>query len=298
MPAAETGQPTSPTDRTAAALRRTARVFGGLAIFGLLIGALGVAQDSELIVLGAMVIAAGLTGIVAAPAGFALGLGVRRPAALPDSARVAALLVGLAGAWVGWSVLGAHTHSAVPVGAALMVTGLLAASVALRPPWPRPWPLPAGTLLAGLLLYLVVWIIPKFDGMKPRAYYLGMRRAMEGVATWQAAVRADSGHYSTSLDTSQVWDAASVMRSGGTVGFAAAADGYRAWAATPMAPGRCAVFVGPTAEPPATAPGVAACTPYPEWRRAAFGELWLAAVVLTGLGSLMVRLRSSPAEAA
>jgi hypothetical protein len=292
MPATVPDQPTGPTDRAAAALRRTERVCGGLAILGLVIGGLGVVQDSEMIVVGAMVIAAGLTGVVAAPAGFALGIGVRRPGALPGPARVAALLVGLAGAWVGWSVLGAHTPRAIPVGAALMVTGLLAASVALRPPWPRPWPLPAGTLLAGLLVYVITRIIPMFDGTKPRAYYLGMQRAMQGVATWQQAVRADSGRYATALDTSQVWDAATVVRSGGMVGFEATADGYRAWTTTPLAPGRCAVFEGSAAEAPAVSPGVAACTPYPEWRRAAFGELWLAALVLTALASLLVNSRS------
>lgn len=287
----------SPSDRTAAALRRTTRVFGGLAFLGLLIGVLGLAQDSELIVLGATVIAAGLTGIVAAPAGFALGLGLRRPAALPDPARIGALLVGLAGAWLGWPVSHTHTPASVPVGAALIVTGLLAASVALRAPRPRPWPLPQGTVLAGLLLYLVTWMIPMFDGMNTHGYYLRMQRAIEEVATWQEAVRADSGRYATALDTAQVWDAVSFQKSGGTVGLEATAGGYRAWATTPMAPGRCAVFVGPTPEPPAIRPGVAACTPYPERRQAAFGELWLAAVVLTALASLMVRLRPGPAEA-
>lgn len=271
------------TDRSDVAARASTRVFVGLALVGLLVGIAGIVQDSELMVLGAQLIAVALTLVLVAPAGFALGIGLVRPAALADGTRVGALLAGLAGALLGWLVLHAHSGPSVPVGVALMVSGVLAASVVVRAPRPARWRPAAGQLLAGLLLVVVLGIVPKFEGPKPHAYYLGMQRAMREVARWQEAVRADSGHYARQLGTAELWEVASFLRAEGSLHIAVEGDGYRAWATTRLAPGRCAVYVGGRPEPPATAPGVAACTPYPETGTASFGMAWLLAVLITGV---------------
>ena len=270
-------------DRSIMVARQITRALGVLAAIGLCVLALGVVQSSDLFRYGALALAFALVAVVTLPAGLALGTGLRWPAALADHLRVEALLIGAIGAGLGMIVSRAHTALSGPVGVVLVVTGLLAVSVAFRPPRPARWrPSSDRIAYAGFLLILL-FILPKFEGPKPRAYYLGMQRATAEIAQWQDAVRTDSGHFAAQLDTSQLYETASFLRASGSLAFSATADGYRVSATSGLAPGRCAVYVGGAPEPPATQTGVAACTPYPEDSTASLGTLWLACVVLVAL---------------
>ncbi len=239
----------------------------------------------------ALAMLAGFVAVFVMPAGHALGVGLGNPSRVDGPTRTGALLASAAGLLLGWLVLQSHTAPAVPVGLLLLGASAMAATVALFPPLPGEWRLPGGSLAAGILLLLAGVMAGELERQGPRDAYFTMRAALHQVVSAQEAVRADSGRYTTHLDTNALDELFRFQLDGGRAAFALRGDGYAVTAATHRVEAACAAFVGPVPEAPATEPGVVACTPYPERGITMLGTLWLLGLAVSAVGSFLLRNR-------
>lgn len=276
-------------------VRRTNRVFAWVTILGIVIAALLGAMDAGLFTQFLYGSVAALLAIVTLPAGLTLGLATRGLAAA-GRVRAGAALAALAGLAVGWMAY-RRVGASQALGLAVMVVSALALLVALRPPFPRA--LPALSLLvAGGVLWLFVWAIPKFDGLKDRDYYAGVRQAMNDLAGWETTVHMDSNHYSIPTEGGLL--SLLLPRHVRFEVVLAADGGYRARTTSTMAPGaECLLFVGTTPTAPGLVPGVPACRAFPETRLTLLGAGWLATLGLAVLlGLLYAPARTAPPQGA
>lgn len=264
-----------------------------LCIVGAVFAMIATALNSELLFLGIFIATLSALYIAVQPIGFAISAGLRDPSILSDRVRAGATMAGVAGMIIGWRVATrAFTEDAVLAGVLLFGTGVIAAIAVLRSPQPRVWKPPAAVFVALVAAIFFNGLPARFAGTKPRAYYNQMRQGAERIGEWQRAIKADSGRYATELDTSVLrrWELSAI-----DARLVTTPDGYRASVTSALLAHtelRCAIYEGGTPEPPASQPGVAACTPYPDLLLAHFGTLWLGVLGLSGVVGLVVRRRA------
>lgn len=111
--------------------------------------------------------------------------------------------------------------------------------------------------LAIPVLFLA-WLEASGAYTKEEAYVRAMRSQLHELAALEGRALADSGHYTADVGahflTSSDYTFAPIRVS---------ASGWSATVSIRQSPRRCAIFVGPTPEPPARQPGMPACTGAP-----------------------------------
>jgi len=194
---------------------------------------------------------------------------------------VIAVLVTVAlGAWVIAS--GAAVDNGPLLGALLIATAVLMWSAAVRRRRTASALFP-GSVPLGVVALALAYLPVLTRGTKEPAYYAAMQQLARDIGRYEDGLKADSGRYSATLDTAQVFTGA-----GARYRIEATTHGYRAWTRHNSLEPQfvCGVYAGPAPADPATKPGEVACTPMPNEGLERSAMLWLAVLAVTGLVGL------------
>jgi hypothetical protein len=286
-------------DRIDISYRKTWRWGAGLCLAGIVGTFGGAALNSGAYFLGIMIGLIGALLLATQPLGLAVSAGLRDPWLLPDRVRIGAALGGVMALWIGVRVVlaGARVEHGLVLGGVILGTGAIGVAAAVRSPRPVSWK-PPGAVVLGVVVTLMFAGLPRmFRGTKEPAYHHAMETAAQEIWSYEVALFADSGHYTTRIDTSAISGLRYTMA---IPHIELTPDGFRVRTTSQLLTARyfCGVYRGSVAEPPATVPDRVTCVPYPDGDLALLADAWGLMVVVTGVMGLAMRRRALTASAA